>query len=69
MSTFFQDMSLIVAPVQGGEDEAVILIDGGHTDECFVAAWNAILKHLKKITCIIVTHHDYDHTNGIDLLL
>ena len=63
------DMSLIVAPVRGGKDEEVILVDGGHVDKYFVAAWNAKLKHLKKITCIVVTHHDHDHTNGIDLLL
>lgn len=62
------DMSLIVAPVRGGEDE-IILIDGGHTADCFIDAWEAILKHLKKITCIVVTHHDSDHANGIIKLL
>ena len=27
------------------------------------------MKHLKKITCIVVTHHDSDHVNGIIRLL
>lgn len=59
------DMSLIVAP---GED-VIIMVDGTRNTDCFKAAWNAKLKHLKKITCIVVTHHDLDHTFGIDLLL
>ena len=59
------DMSLIVTP----EQEKVILIDGASNAECFYAAWDSILRHLKRITHIFVTHHDEDHTNGIQLLL
>ena len=59
------DMSLIVTP---GQDK-VILIDGTKTADCFIAAWESVLKYLKRITHIIVTHHDLDHTFGIQLLL
>ena len=59
------DMSLIVTPDQ----EQVILIDGTKTAACFKAAWDSILKYLKRITMIFVTHHDEDHTFGIQLLL
>ena len=59
------DMSLIVTPGQ----EHVILIDGTKTAACFKAAWDSILKYLKRITMIFVTHHDEDHTYGIQLLL
>ena len=59
------DMSLIVTPDQ----EEVILIDGTKTADCFKAAWNSVLKYLKRITMIFVTHHDEDHTFGIQLLL
>ena len=59
------DMSLIVTPDQ----EQVILIDGTKTADCFEAAWNSILKYLERITMIFVTHHDEDHTFGIQLLL
>ena len=59
------DMSLIVTPGQ----EEVILIDGTKTAECFKAAWNSILRYLRRITKIVVTHHDEDHTYGIQLLL
>lgn len=62
------DMSLIAAPGPDGED-VVILIDGTNEADCFEAAWNAKLKHLKRITYIVVTHHDEDHTFGIVLLL
>ena len=59
------DMSLIVTPRQ----KQVILIDGTKTADCFEAAWNSILKYLTRITMIFVTHHDEDHTFGIQLLL
>ena len=59
------DMSLIVTP----EQEKVILIDGASNAECFYAAWNSTLRHLKRITHIFVIHHYEDHTNGIQLLL
>ena len=59
------DMSLIVTPGQ----KQVILIDGTKAADCFEAAWNSILKYLKRITMIFVTHHDEDHTFGIQLLL
>ena len=59
------DMSLIVTPDQ----KEVILIDGTKTAECFKAAWDSTLKYLNRITHIFVTHHDEDHTFGIQLLL
>ena len=59
------DMSLIVTPCQ----KAVILIDGTKTADCFKAAWNSTLRYLRRITHIVVTHHDEDHTFGIQLLL
>ena len=59
------DMSLIVTPGY----EQVILIDGTCNTECFIAAWNSILRYLPRITMIFVTHHDEDHTYGIQLLL
>ena len=59
------DMSLIVTPDQ----EVVILIDGTKTADCFIAAWNSTLRYLRRITHIVVTHHDEDHTFGIQLLL
>ena len=59
------DMSLIVTPGQ----EQVILIDGTKTADCFKAAWHSILKYLPRITMIFVTHHNEDHTFGIQLLL
>ena len=57
------DMSLIVTPRQ------VILIDGTKTADCFKAAWDSTLKYLPQITHIFVTHHDEEHTFGIQLLL
>ena len=59
------DMSLIVTPGY----EQVILIDGTSNAECFIAAWNSILRYLPQISHIFVTHHDEDHTFGIQLLL
>ena len=59
------DMSLIVTPTQ----EKVILIDGTKTADCFKAAWDSTLRYLPRITHIFVTHHDLDHTFGIQLLL
>ena len=59
------DMSLIVTPGQ----EQVILIDGTKTADCFKKAWNSTLRYLPRITHVFVTHHDWDHTFGIQLLL
>lgn len=59
------DMSLIVTP----DELEVILIDGSVTYETFFDAWNSVLKYLTRITRIYVTHHDHDHTFGIELLL
>ena len=59
------DMSLIVTPRQ----KEVILIDGTKNAACFKAAWDSTLKYLRRITHIFVTHHDEDHTYGIQLLL
>ena len=59
------DMSLIVTPDQ----EQVILIDGTKTADCFKKAWESTLRYLPRITHIFVTHHDLDHTYGIQLLL
>ena len=59
------DMSLIVTPDQ----KEVILIDGTKNAACFKAAWDSTLKYLRRITHIFVTHHDEDHTYGIQLLL
>ena len=59
------DMSIIVTPGY----EQVILIDGTCNAECFIAAWNSILRFLPRISHIFVTHHDEDHTYGIQLLL
>ena len=59
------DMSMIVTP----NYEQVILIDGTKTADCFKAAWKSTLQYLPRITHIFVTHHDLDHTFGIQLLL
>ena len=59
------DMSLIVTP----DYKQVILIDGTKTADCFRAAWDSTLKYLPRFTHIFVTHHDEDHTFGIQLLL
>ena len=59
------DMSLIVTP----EQAEVILIDGTKTATCFKATWDSTLRYLERITHIVVTHHDVDHTFGIQLLL
>ena len=59
------DMSLIVTP----HYEQVILIDGTKTADCFKKAWESALRYLPRITHIFVTHHDLDHTFGIQLLL
>ena len=59
------DMSLIVTSGQ----EQVILIDGTKTAVCFKAAWDSTLRYLPRITHIFVTHHDVDHTKGIQMLL
>ena len=59
------DMSLIVTP----GCKQVILIDGTKTADCFKEAWESTLRYLPRITHIFVTHHDWDHTFGIQLLL
>eukprot|EP00118_Oscarella_pearsei_P019749 m.211331 g.211331 ORF g.211331 m.211331 type:complete len:706 (+) comp39758_c0_seq5:329-2446(+) len=59
------DMSLIVTENQ----EEVILIDGTREWDTFISAWLSTLCYLKHITHIVVTHHDIDHTWGIQVLL
>lgn len=65
-------MSLTIIPILAFKDNYIWLVSNSHTKQCFVVDPGDAELVLKKITefgfiltDILITHHHWDHTNGV----